>query len=119
MKKIISTFLLLPTLLFAQSKEPNQINRYESYCMSVTDLGELLKNFEEIPFLRGSSYRELEKTPTINPLVVFFNAKNKTWTIVERTPEKLYCVLAVGRDLEPVPQEIIDEVQKSWQKSKS
>lgn len=118
MKKILATLLMMPVIVFSQGKtEP--VKNHEVFCMSVTDLGELLKNFEEVPFVRGVSYREEGKEQVLSTLVVFVNTQNKSWTIVERTPEKMYCVIAVGRELEPVPQEITDDLKKQWQKSKS
>lgn len=117
MKKILAILLMMPVIAFSQPDEV--IKKIDTFCLNVNGLDKLLVEFEELPFVRGLSQRESGAVSTQNSLVVFMNIKTRTWSIVEKTSDGLYCFLAVGQDFEPVPAEVIEKLQKERQKSRS
>ena len=116
MKKIIAMFLLMPTLVFANSEKPSlQVSTYETVCLSAKDLSSLIDEFKEIPYVRGVSRPVIGDDSSL-PLVIFVNPQSKTFTIVERASKDIYCILAVGSNFQPVPKELQDEVKENQNK---
>lgn len=90
---------MLPSLSFAQKVEKVML---ETYCVKLDTLEQVLSEYGEIPFIRGLSQRDPLGTVS---LVVFLNPQTQTWTIVEKFDTDKYCIMAVGSNLEPVPNE--------------
>jgi hypothetical protein len=119
MKKMLAIILMVPTLVFSNSEEKTTIKNTKVECVSINSLDEILKEFDELPFVRGISNRNSGQTTIQNSLVLFVNAKTGSWSLVEKTNDGLYCFLAVGMNFEPVPSEIIDKLQNKRQRFKS
>ena len=118
MKKIIAMFLLMPTLVFANSEKPSlQVSTYETVCLSAKDLTSLVDEFKEIPYVRGVSKPVVGDDSSL-PLVIFVNPQSKTFTIVERAGADIFCILAVGANFQPVPKELQDEVKNEQEKGR-
>ena len=116
MKKLIAMFLLMPTLVLANSEKPSlQISTYETVCLSAKDLSNLIDEFKEIPYVRGVSKPVVGDDSSL-PLVIFVNPQSKTFTIVERASKDIYCILAVGANFQPVPKDLQDEVKENQNK---
>jgi hypothetical protein len=116
MKKILAMFLLMPSLVLANSEKPSlQISTYETVCLSAKDLTSLIDEFKEIPYVRGIS-RPVVGDDSSLPLVIFVNPQTKTFTIAEKAGTDIYCILAVGANFQPVPKELQDEVKESQNK---
>ena len=118
MKKMLAMFLLMPSLVFANSEKPSlQISTYETVCLSAKDLSSLIDEFKEIPYVRGVSRPVIGDDSSL-PLVIFVNPQSKTFTIVERASKDIYCILAVGANFQPVPKELQDEVKNEQEKGR-
>lgn len=60
----------------------------------------------EIPFARMSADRHIGRSGVIqNIVVIFVNPKTKTFTVVEQFKEDLYCVLSIGSEFGPIPEQ--------------
>jgi len=99
MKKLISILAIVPSLVFAQTKQVETAS-FESVCLERTDIDMALQDVNEIPFMRGFSVRDFGDKKISSSIVFFMNVKTKTWSIVEKI-ENSYCVIAVGVKLEP------------------
>lgn len=119
MKKLLAILLMMPVIAFSQTDEKVTIKTIQTECVDVKILNEIVAEFDELPFIRGLSNREVSKTVIQHSMVLFVNAKTGTWTVVEKTFDGLYCFLAVGTSFEPVPAEVIDKLQNNRQKSRS
>lgn len=111
-------YLIALSLAFSSTVYAQQSN-LPVFCLNYNSLDATLTEWDEIPFVRGKSFRETGAGEIKNSLVLFVNAKTKTWTLVEKFRDSKYCVLAVGTDFEPVPTKIIDDIIDERQKSKS
>lgn len=107
MKKLLATILLIPSLVFAETLEKALI---ETYCVDLATLDATLKEFNEVPFIRGESNRD---PLGVVPFVFFVNPEKGTWTLVERVARNKYCIIGIGNKFEPVPKEIREELDKS------
>jgi hypothetical protein len=90
-----------------------------AYCVPLQNLEDVLSEHDELPVIRAKSFRESENQTFENALVLFVNQQKKTWTLVEKVSENSYCVIAIGHDLEPVPNSIIEDIQKRRSRSRS
>lgn len=71
-------------------------------CFSLKETASLLNEFNEEPFVTGRSVRLNPANEAIQTAVIIFaNPQTKTWTIVEKIEDQLYCVLATGTHLQP------------------
>jgi hypothetical protein len=78
----------------------------EMVCATEKALGSVLDEFGEIPFATMMSMREIPVLGvTANSMVMFVNPKTKSYTIVERIGKDLYCVVALGENIEPYREE--------------
>lgn len=116
MKTLVSLLFLVPSLVFANAdKQSLQIATYQTVCLNSKDLTDTVDEFKEVPFVRGLSMPLLQNSAPLS-LVIFVNPETKSYTIVEKTGEDTYCILAVGSGFEPVPKEIQDKVRKNQNK---
>lgn len=104
MKKLLITLLLGATATLVNAKEYN----LKVECVPFRVIENVTAEYNELPFIRGSSVREGERGSRAIPFVFFLNARTGTWTFTERISENEFCILASGEDFEPVPAEIID-----------
>jgi len=115
MEKYLAALMFCVSSAYAQS----DIATVQIHCVSREEVDAMLNQYEELPFVRGLSLREQNGIPMSNSVVLFVNAKTGTWTVVERTPDKKYCVISAGTKFEPVPMEIIEDLQKERSSGKS
>lgn len=111
--KSLVLFALVPVLAWAQP----QIRTAQTLCVSGEDLTKTMNEYKEIPFVRGASSSLTEDNKSL-ALVVFVNPETRTFTIVEKAGDNLYCILAVGGGFEPVPREIQDDVRAEQEKGR-
>lgn len=112
-KYLVALLLIVSSTVYAQQ------SNLPVYCINYNSLDSTLSEWDEIPFVRGKSFRENSSGEIRNALVLFVNANKRTWTLVEKFSDDKYCVLAAGTDFEPVPAKIIDDVINEREKSKS
>lgn len=82
------------------------------FCVNYDTLERTLDEYKEIPFVRGKSQRGTDNDPDDYVMVLFVNRETKTWTLVEQVEPDYYCVIGVGKNFEPVPAEIINDIIK-------
>jgi hypothetical protein len=70
-------------------------------CVDIKSLTELVDEFAEIPAMVMTSKRDINGTAISNNVVLFVNFKEKSYTMVERVAKDIYCILAVGDDIQP------------------
>jgi len=94
---------MIPNLVFAQEviNEPRTVS-----CVNKENIYKLVGEFDEVPFIRALNVPALG-VAQFNSLVIFVNPKTNSFSIVEKTSEQKYCILAVGGSFEPVPAEIV------------
>lgn len=115
MKNIFLSLLLIPSICFSQINEQLQVKPFDSYCLDRKQLEKFLDDFEEKSFLRMFSTRPGTNGRWETFSAVLFTTDNySSWTLVERKNENLYCIVAMGRELEPAPRQ---EQDKSTPKS--
>lgn len=81
-------------------------------CAEYTQVESVIKEYAEIPVAIGLTTRGT----TSHPFVLYINPVTGSWTLVEKTPNELYCVMAVGDNFGPVPEENRKELQKNHDK---
>ena len=100
--------VLLMFISFTSYSEPSNV---EVTCVKPQDLEQVLNKWKELPLARGMSVRSADGESK-NLFVIFVNSKTKTWTIAEKTPTGLYCILAAGGGFEPMPSDVIEKFKK-------
>jgi hypothetical protein len=108
MKKILIIFvLILVAFIIFMPVQANTNNKkdtitFESHCLNLKELENLLLEFEEEPLLTMFSLRE-DKNGKSNPnnAVIFANPKTKSWTLVEKIDENKYCIIGIGGNIAP------------------
>ena len=106
LKKLTASLAL--TVGFTNISIASDITKFptEMVCATEKALGSVLDEFEEIPFATMTSMREIPVLGmTANSMVIFVNPKTKSYTIVERIGKDLYCVVAIGENIEPYREE--------------
>lgn len=119
MKNILAVLLSMPVIAFSQNNEKVELQNIPAYCVTIVALEEMLSKHEELPMIRGKSVRDINGKTVENSLVIFVNMENKSWTITERTQSGKYCVIALGEEFQPVPNNIIEDVIKERQRKRS
>ena len=101
MKKLLMALaLIVPTISFAQDKDV-KVLKFDAYCMGSARMESVLNKFEERAFAKLKSERLVGSDTVKVESIMFANPKTRTWTIVEYVAEEMYCVVAVGSNLEP------------------
>jgi len=119
MKNILAVLLSMPVIAFSQNNENVELQNIPAYCTSIQMLEDILSKHEELPMIRGKSFRDVNGKSVQNSLVIFVNVKDKSWTITERIQSGKYCVIALGEEFQPVPNDIIEDVVKERQRKRS
>jgi hypothetical protein len=86
----------------------SEVQRFptELICGSEAGMAEVLEKYGEIPFATMTSNREVPIVGlTVSPLVIFVNPKTKTYTMIEQITKDLYCVVAIGENINPYIEE--------------
>ena len=119
-KKIATAVLFVMFSSLALSQSAPELNpplipgQLQVVCSSLAQLESMLKEYSEIPLTRGLVTRE----NTTSSLVIFVNPETQSFTVVEKTPNGLYCVLALGQKLEAVPKDDRKELQNKYDPKK-
>jgi succinyl-CoA synthetase alpha subunit len=100
--KILASLAL--TVGVANISIASEVQRFptELICGNEAGMAEVLEKYGEIPFATMTSSREVPIVGlTVNPLVIFVNPKTKTYTIIEQLTADVYCVVAIGENINP------------------
>jgi hypothetical protein len=104
MKKSIVALLAGVGLLCAQSAwAQSQVVNIPTACTTVDALAELLVEYDETPALTMTSVRasKEQNNPTTNPTLMFINYETKSWTLIERMADNVFCIIGAGGSAAP------------------
>jgi hypothetical protein len=113
MKYLVAALAFATTTCFAQGSVVTR--NITVGCADIKKVTEMLDDFQELPMLRGIMQRD-QKDQSL--FLFFVNPKTKSWTILEKIDEKLYCVIAAGGELEPFPAEVFEEMRKRQERKR-
>jgi len=101
MKKIITSLLLfLPVISFAKTYN------VEVYCSNEKTVIGVLVEHGEKPMLTMNSFRDV-RTGDKNRLgVLFVNPEKRTWTLIERINNDLFCIIGMGEMIKPFEDKV-------------
>lgn len=94
---LLATVSLFPISLNAQDTQV-LVLRFETPCGSWSQVQSLLAEFNEIPFLKMTSNRTVNERTIVNNIILFANSSTKTYTVVERISDRLFCISVTGND---------------------
>lgn len=100
MKKLLAILLMAPAIAFADSNT-DYIHREKRFpCSDWKSVQKITKDFEEVRIGTGLSQNgDLD----FRKIIVYVNSKTGTFTIVEKTEDGLWCLLAHGEDYRTFP----------------
>ena len=104
MKKSIVALLAAVGLLCAQSAwAQSQVVNIPTACTTTEALAELLVEYDETPALTMTSVRasKEQNKPTTNPTLMFINYETKSWTLIERMSDNVFCIIGAGGSATP------------------
>lgn len=102
MRKFLASLALTVGLIHPSiASEILQIDTKLS-CASWERINETLEKYGEIPFVNMNAYRALRNNDVMNlPAIMFVNPKTKSYTLVEKFSDQLYCVVSIGEQVSP------------------
>lgn len=102
LKKILASLALTVGIIHPSiASEKSLMVSFEAPCVDVVSLEKVLDKHGEDPALTMISTREIGSRYQAVPTVFFINPKTKSWTLVEKVADNLYCVIAVGQEVAP------------------
>ncbi len=107
---ILACAIMSASLVDAQSLPERRVRQV--LCVNAQDLTALTDQFEETPVARGITF-----DGALGSMVIFIGP-NGSFSVVERTGDDTYCVLAVGNGFESVPAHIQQESKQRQQKGR-
>jgi hypothetical protein len=106
MKKLLASIIMSLIAIPVVAQEI----MFPAECGTIKNLDEMLKHYEEIPFVRGIGYKNINGMIIETTMVFFANAKTGTWSFTEKITDNVYCVVGAGDAFEPVPANIVDGI---------
>ena len=104
MKKSIVALLTTVGLLGAQSAwAQSQVINIPTACTTTEALAALLAEYDETPALTMTSVRvsKEQNKSTTNPTLMFINYETKSWTLIERMADNVFCIIGSGGSAAP------------------
>ena len=96
--KLLSTLLFVPALAMASD---SPIVFFEAVCTDLKTVSGTIKEYGELPFLTSTGHRIDGDKKKYNPTFLFLNPQSRSWTMVEKVDENVFCVIAAGTKMEP------------------
>ena len=109
MKLVIFALVVMFTMQATAQTLPERRVR-QILCVSGQDLTVLTDQFQETPVARGITFDGIAGS------LVIFIGPTGSFTVVERTDNDTYCVLAVGVKFESVPADIQKDSRQRQEK---
>lgn len=99
----ILTSLALTAGLIAQPSIASELALYptELVCSNENKIMSSLKEFGEEPFLRMLSTRQVSGDIVDNISILFVNSQTRSWTMVEKFSDDMFCVISLGTNAGP------------------
>jgi CRISPR/Cas system-associated endonuclease/helicase Cas3 len=104
MKKSIVALLAAVGLLCGQPAwAQSQVINIPTTCTTAEALAELLVEYDETPALTMTSVRASKEKnkPTTNRSLMFINYETKSWTLIERMADNVFCIIGSGGSATP------------------
>jgi hypothetical protein len=111
LKRVLASLVLtisLPYPLLADGKTVGLST--ELPCLNLKELTEILNKHGEEAMFTAVGHREIDGEIKAFPVVFFVNTKTKTWTIMEKYSNDVYCASAMGQDIKPYLGESKDKI---------
>lgn len=67
-------------------------------CVDAATLTEVLEEYNEKPMLTMNTVRDVGGQAVAVPTVLFVNQQTKTWTLVEKIDDSMYCAISAGEN---------------------
>lgn len=98
MKKLFITIVM--SLVVIPIYANDLVLKFDSFCASADVLQNMLDKFEEKPMLTMKSRRIVKNEIIEVNAAMFVNSTTKSYTIVEKSGNDLYCVVQAGPNIE-------------------
>jgi len=73
----------------------------DAYCINTQSLYEMIKEHDEKPMLTAISVRMIKNSEVPLATVLYVNPDTKSWTLVEKIRDDVYCVVGMGDNIKP------------------
>ena len=73
----------------------------DAYCVNTQSLYQIITEHEEKPMLTAISVRMIRDSEVPLATVLYVNPDTKSWTLVEKIRDDLYCVVGMGDNIKP------------------
>ncbi len=99
----ILTSLALTAGLITQPSIASDLAQYptELVCSNENKIMTVLKENGEEPLIRSLALRQVGGVIVNNVSILFVNAQTRTWTVVEKFTDDMFCVVSLGTDAVP------------------
>lgn len=102
MKKLLFLLAFLPSIALTQ-----EVKTFNAPCIPIEALGDVTQKWGEEPAFQMKSSRSIASDKTVVFVtVIFINPKTYTWTMAEQHSANEYCIVAIGKDIKPLPQNL-------------
>jgi hypothetical protein len=97
MKKLLFSLLMFSTSSFAQTS-----TKLELSCFPLKDIILEVEKYGEVPLLLANSVREDNNKASNHSIIFLVNPETRSWTLLEKSKNENYCILAIGNYIAPV-----------------
>jgi hypothetical protein len=103
MKNLLCLLLIGASMLHSgHALSQETVIRFPAACASSDNIAEAISKFDESPAMTMISQRTQESGPgTANYTLLFINYETKSWTLIERMADDVFCVIAAGTNIAP------------------
>lgn len=97
--------LLCSILLFVSLNAFAEVNKdFSAPCYPLNMVMRAIGEYKETPAIVGYSQRTEGNKEMTNMMLIFLNTQTQTWTMVEKIPNGLYCLIAAGTNFDVIPK---------------
>ncbi len=102
LKQILASLALTVGIIHTSIASESVVINTKTSCVSYPTLTEVLEKYGEIPFVSMTAYRSARGDTVVHlPAIMFVNPTTKSYTLVEKFNDELYCVISIGEKLNP------------------
>jgi hypothetical protein len=73
----------------------------DAYCVNTQSLYQIITEHGEKPMLTAISVRMIRDSEVPFATVLYVNSETKSWTLVEKIRDDVYCVVGMGDNIKP------------------
>jgi hypothetical protein len=102
-KSIVALLTAVGMLCAVPAWAQSRVINIPTTCTTTDVLAELLAEYNETPALTMTSVRASKEKnkSTTNYTLMFINYETKSWTLIERMADNVFCVIAAGGSATP------------------